>query len=103
MRRRVPLAEIEQIDGANQVLATLTDARLLTVSDGEVEVSHEALLQEWPRYREWLEEDRVGRRLQAHLATSAREWDGRSRDPGDLYRGTRLAGAEDWASQHADQ
>src|ERR1019366_6678276 len=61
VRRRVPLAELERIDGAERVLAALTDARLLTVSDEEVEISHEALLREWPRYRAWLEEDRVGR------------------------------------------
>ena len=44
VRRRLPLAELERIDGAEPVLAALTDARLLTVSDGEVEISHEALL-----------------------------------------------------------
>jgi DNA-binding SARP family transcriptional activator len=56
-RRRVPLGELQRINGAGSVLAELTDARLLTVSDGEVELSHEALLREWPRYRTWLEED----------------------------------------------
>ena len=40
----LPLAELERIDGAEPVLAALTDARLLTASDGEVEISHEALL-----------------------------------------------------------
>ena len=49
------------------MLAALTDARLITVGDGEVELSHEALLREWPRYRGWLDEDRVGRRLHAHF------------------------------------
>jgi DNA-binding SARP family transcriptional activator/WD40 repeat protein len=103
VRRRVPLAELERIDGAQRVLAALTDARLLTVSDGEVELSHEALLREWPRYRVWLEEDRAGRRLHSHLTAAAAEWDQRGRDPGDLYRGARLTGALDWASQHRDQ
>ena len=103
VRRRVPLSELHQIDGAEQVLAILTDARLLTVSDGEVEVSHEALLREWPRCRAWLEEDRVGNRLHAHLMTSAREWDAGGRDPGELYRGVRLAGALEWAAGRADQ
>jgi hypothetical protein len=65
--------------------------------------SHEALLREWPRCRAWLEEDRVGQRLHAHLMTSAREWDTRGRDPGELYRGARLAGATDWAAQHAGE
>lgn len=102
VRRRVPLSELQQIDGAERVLAALTDARLLTASDGEVEISHEALLQEWPRYRAWLEEDRVGRRLHAHLTRRAREWDARGRDPGDLYRGARLAGALEWVAEYRD-
>ena len=103
VRRRVPLAELERIDRAERVLGALTDARLLTVSDGEVELSHEALLREWPRYRGWLEEDRVGRRLHAHLTASAGEWDAAGRDPGELYRGARLTGALDWAAQHDDE
>ena len=89
-RRRVPLGELERIAGARPVLAELTDARLLTVSDGEVELSHEALLREWPRYRTWLEEDRIGRRLHAHLTAAARDWDARGRDAGDC------TGARGW-------
>jgi len=103
VRRRLPLAELERIDGAEPVMAALTDARLLTASDGEVEVSHEALLKEWPRYRRWLEEDRVGRRLHTHLADAARAWDSGGRDPGDLYRGARLTAALDWSAQHRDE
>ncbi|HLL92512.1 MAG TPA: AAA family ATPase, partial [Solirubrobacteraceae bacterium] len=100
VRRRVPAAELMRQDGVEPVLAALIDARLLTVTDGEVELSHEALLREWPRYRTWLEEDRVGRRLHAHLTSSAREWDVRGRDPGDLYRGARLSSTLEWAGQH---
>jgi len=99
-RRRVPLGELERIPGAGPVLAELTGARLLTVSDGEVELSHEALLREWPRYRTWLEEDRIGRRLHAHLTAAASDWDERNRDRGELYRGARLASALDWAAGH---
>jgi WD40 repeat protein/DNA-binding SARP family transcriptional activator len=102
VRRRLPLAELERIDGAEPVLAALTDARLLTASDSEVEVSHEALLQEWPRYRAWIEEDRVGRRVHAHLTDASREWDAGARDLGDLYRGARLTAALDWSAQHRD-
>ena len=80
-RRRVPIGELERITGASPVLAKLTDARLLTVSDGEAELSHEAVLREWPRYRAWLDEDRIGRRLHAHLTTAARDWDARGRTP----------------------
>ena len=87
---------VERITGAGPVLAELTDARLLTVSDGEVELSHEALLREWPRYRAWLEEDRIGRRVHAHLTAAASDWDARGRDVADVYRGARLAAAMEW-------
>jgi WD40 repeat protein len=102
-RRRVPLTELERITGAGPVLAELTDARLLTVSDGQVELSHEALLREWPRYRAWLEEDRIGRRVHAHLTATANDWDERGRDPGDIYRGARLAAALEWRARREQE
>ena len=74
--------------------------RLLTISEGEVEVAHEALLREWPRLRGWLEEDVQGRRLHHQLRNAAREWDAAGRDPGELYRGARLASALEWATDH---
>jgi WD40 repeat protein/DNA-binding SARP family transcriptional activator len=101
-RRRVPLAELDadSDEQVAQVLAILTDARLLTTSDGTVEVAHEALLREWPRMQRWLEEDKEGRRMQLHLAAAAREWEARGRDPGELYRGARLSAALDWTARH---
>src|SRR5262249_30010483 len=100
VRRRVPLADFdaEQNERVAGVLDALTARRLLTVSEGSVEVAHEALLREWPRFQEWLEEDREGRRLHAHLIETAREWAGSGRDPADLYRGARLASALDWTT-----
>ena len=97
-RRRVPLAELQRVDDGARVLSTLIDARLITVGEGHVELSHEALLWEWPRYRAWLDEDRTGRRLHAHLIAAAREWDRNGRDPGELYRGARLARALEWTA-----
>ena len=102
-RRRVPLGELERVSGAGPVIAELTDARLLTVSDGEVELSHEALLREWPRYRAWLEEDRIGRRVHAHFTAAASDWDARGRDLADLYRGARLAAALEWRAAHEQE
>jgi WD40 repeat protein/DNA-binding SARP family transcriptional activator len=105
VRRRVPIEELDVAtdDDVARVVGVLTEARLLTVAEGTVEVSHESLLAEWPRLRGWLDEDRAGRKLRAHLATSAREWDGREREPADLYRGPRLAAALDWSADHADE
>jgi WD40 repeat protein len=103
VRRRASLAEFElEEDGrVAAVLTTLADARLVTVGQGSVEVAHEALLREWPRLREWVEEDTEGRRLRRHVTQAAMEWDAAGRDQGELYRGARLAAALDWSAEHA--
>jgi WD40 repeat protein/DNA-binding SARP family transcriptional activator len=98
VRARVSLDEFGE--DARPVLSELTDSRLLTVSQGEVEVAHEALLREWPRLRGWLEDDAEGRRLRRHLRAAARDWDAGGRDAAELYRGSRLASALDWAGDH---
>jgi hypothetical protein len=102
VRRRAPLSELEldTDDDAQRVVAVLTDSRLVTVSEDALEVAHEALLREWPRLREWLEEDAEGRRLHSHVIRAAKEWDQADRDSAELYRGARLAGALDWAAEH---
>ena len=101
-RRRVPLAEFDVGTNAEmqRTLGVLAEARLLTVDRGTVEVAHEALFREWPRLEGWLEEDRQGRRVRAHLTEAAREWDDSGRAPGELYRDARLAAALDWTSGH---
>jgi DNA-binding SARP family transcriptional activator/WD40 repeat protein len=101
-RRRVPLADLERVNDARRVLATLIDARLITVSDGNVELSHEALVREWPRYRAWLDEDQRGRGIHAHVIAAAREWDRGGRDPGELYRGARLVNALEWTGSNRE-
>ena len=102
VRRRVSLDELEldRDEGAARALAVLTEARLLTVDEGAVEVAHEALLREWPRLRDWLAEDAEGRHLHQHLIAAAAEWQGSGRDPAELYRGARLVSALDWATSH---
>ena len=67
-------SEIDAIEGASEVLAVLTEHRLVTADRDGVEVAHEALLREWPRLRSWLEDDRDGRRLHLRLADAAAEW-----------------------------
>ena len=103
VRRRAPLAELdlERNPDAADVLATLADSRLVTVGEGSVEVAHEALLREWPRLRAWIAEDAEWRRLRHHITQAATEWQASGRDPGELYRGARLAAALDWAADHA--
>jgi hypothetical protein len=102
VRRRAPLSELELDvnEDARRVLSVLTETRLVTVSEEAVEVAHEALLREWPRLHEWLEEDAAGRRLHRHITQAAKEWDETGLDSAELYRGPRLAAAFDWAAEH---
>jgi WD40 repeat protein len=102
VRRRVPLSEFtaSRDEHAGAVVDVLADQRLLTKGEDSVEVAHEALLREWPRLRDWLEEDVQGRALHRHLITTSRDWDQGGRDPGELYRGARLTGTLEWARDH---
>ena len=79
------------------LLERLAEARLVTLGEGTAEVAHEVLIREWPTLRGWLEEDRDGIRLHRQLGDAARLWDAGGREPSDLYRGTRLDAAADWA------
>jgi len=102
VRRRVTSEELDADESPDvaAVTAELTAARLLTASDGYVEVAHEALLREWPRLRGWIDEDSSGRQLRLHLMSAARAWDEGGREAGDLYRGARFAAVLEWSAQH---
>ncbi|MER5972998.1 hypothetical protein ABT112_25255 [Streptomyces sp. NPDC002055] len=82
-------------DDTSVVLERLVRARLVTVDDGVVDLAHEALITAWPRLRGWIEEDRGRLRVHRRLTEAAKAWQGLHRDPGALYRGTRLAEAEE--------
>jgi WD40 repeat protein/class 3 adenylate cyclase len=100
-RRRASLTELlpggDEQTAVEEVLDILARARLITVGLDLVEVSHEALIREWPLLRRWLDEDREGLQLHRRLTDDAGEWNRYDRDPGLLYRGARLSAASEWA------
>jgi WD40 repeat protein/class 3 adenylate cyclase len=106
-RRRAAPRELgrspEEAPQVEAVLRTLADARLITTGEDTVEVAHEALIREWPTLRGWLDEDREGLRTHRHLTEAAQEWERLDREPGELYRGARLAMASEWAAEHAGE
>jgi WD40 repeat protein len=102
---------------ARRALNAFVAARLLTVGADNghskqgrgyrqtVEIGHEALLRAWPRLRNWLTEDQDGIRIHRQLTHAAETWVSLGRDEGALYRGVRLAAAQQWATDahnHAD-
>ena len=107
-RRRVPKEALLRLGAPTQMeqlLAQLASSRLIFTGGegGEnfVEVSHEALIREWPALRQWLAENREDLRIERRLMESAEEWQKLNRDPGALLQGARLAQAEEWLHKHA--
>ncbi|MEV4316829.1 AAA family ATPase [Actinocrispum sp. NPDC049592] len=96
-RRRSTRAEIVGRSGdhaaAEEAIETLARARLVTLDADSVEITHEALLQAWPRLRSWIDRDRAGNLARQRLEEDAEAWDAENRDPSLLYRGARLEGA----------
>lgn len=104
-RRRASFNELVPRDESaavvRSVLVRLADARLIMTGAESAEVAHEALIREWDRLREWLDEDREGLRLHRQLTEAAHDWELLERDPGALYRGARLAQAVEFAAANS--
>ncbi|MFJ3903678.1 XRE family transcriptional regulator, partial [Streptomyces sp. NPDC090025] len=99
-KRRVPRADLGAHAAMNSVLETLAQARLITMDATTVEITHEALLDAWPRLRRWIDEDRAGLLTYQDLAIAATTWHRDGRDPSGHYRGNRLANALEWTRRH---
>ncbi|GGV19325.1 WD40 repeat domain-containing protein [Streptomyces spectabilis] len=80
---------------AARVLDRLARARLVTLDHDTAELTHEAVITGWPRLRAWIDEDRERLRCHRRLTEAAEAWRELGRDAGALYRGTRLATADE--------
>ncbi|MCF1599173.1 nSTAND1 domain-containing NTPase, partial [Streptomyces muensis] len=99
---RRPASRTELGGDARDVLERLVLARLVTLDGDTVELAHEALISGWPRLAGWIEEGRDRLRAQRRLGEAARGWEELERDPGALYRGSRLARAEELFGRHRE-
>jgi WD40 repeat protein/serine/threonine protein kinase len=110
-RRRVLRSELEALSGGQlegQLVDDILDlcgrARLLTFDHDPatrqptVDIAHEALLREWHRLREWLDDNREDIRTQRSLAAAADEWLLAGKDSSFLVRGSRLEQFDGWAN-----
>jgi hypothetical protein len=98
-RRRVAMAELRQIGHApknvERVLDMLVEARLVRCCGETVEVAHEALIRNWPRFVTWLEEKRAQLMRVRRLESLAEEWERFDRHSGFLDD-EQLVEAEQW-------
>jgi RsiW-degrading membrane proteinase PrsW (M82 family) len=89
----------DTVEQTAKFIRTLTSSRLLitsseTVGEQEVEVSHEALIRNWPRLRSWLDEDRLSLLVQENLREAASIWDTSDKDKDAIdHRGGKLEDA----------
>ncbi|MFF4082752.1 helix-turn-helix domain-containing protein [Streptomyces sp. NPDC001777] len=81
-------------DAVTTVLERLARARLITLDETTADLAHEALITAWPRLRAWIAEDRERMRQHRLLTDAATSWRALGRDPGALYRGSRLTAVE---------
>ncbi len=92
-------AEAQDVE---EVLEAFAAERLLTLSAGTVELSHEVLLTAWPLLRDkWLADTHADRIVHTRLHHSAAEWASHSRDPSYLYTGSLLQSAAGAATRIA--
>ncbi|WP_019928169.1 NACHT and WD repeat domain-containing protein [Nocardia sp. BMG111209] len=91
-RRRVSRADLlrQTVVTAEAALDALARTRLITLDADTAYLTHEIVLDAWPRLRSWIDEDRVGYLERQRLQADATEWVERQRDSSLLYRGARL-------------
>ena len=104
--KRVPRSalQIEHAapDRVKRVLDTLVTAGLIRVTPGvtpdddQFEVTHEALLRNWPMLTDWLGEEREHQRKRLQLAAAADWWKAHGEDKSGLLSGLRLEEAKEY-------
>ena len=99
MRRRIPLTVVPTDDDTRQALAALVDRRLVVVDHDTVEVAHEALLSDWPRFKGWIDEARGDLLTRRRIESAATDWLTAGSDASFLFTGGRLELAESWAGE----
>jgi transcriptional regulator with XRE-family HTH domain len=108
-RRRAARSELLLADPKDTVLLeevseAFIRARLVTsdtvAGTAVLEVSHEALIREWPRLAGWLQEAREDIRQQQTISEDATSWQERGKARDRLYRGSQLVEAQDWARRN---
>lgn len=79
----------EKVEGT---LVKLEQARVVKrEQDGSVSLFHSALLREWPKLAEWLQDESIRERL--NLTAAAEQWEATGRDEGALWWGKLLTKA----------
>jgi WD40 repeat protein len=103
-RARVLLSDLPgDPAAAAAVLERFVRQRLVTLDVATAEITHEALLDAWPRLRAWIDADREAIRVRRFIDAAAQAWSDAGKEPAALLRGGQLALARDWAANQANR
>jgi len=103
-RARVPLGDLPGDAAVTAaVLERFVEQRLVTLDRETAEITHEALLDAWPRLRAWIDADREDIRVRRFITAAAQAWAETGRETAALLRGGQLALARDWAAAEANR
>ena len=101
-RRRASWQDLEVEADSQEQLSRVTrqlasqEQRLIMTDEKTVEVAHEALLSEWGRLKEWIEQDRENLRLSRRLEAESKEWQRNNCSDEWLLTDAWLAAIDDW-------
>jgi WD40 repeat protein len=101
LREPVPLNSVDA--DARLVLDAFVAARMLTLSDGKVQISHDALIAHWSRLGQWVEHSREDLEVLASIRRATQVWVDSERDDGALIPVGRLAFFSRWLTDSANQ
>ncbi|MBO2455503.1 protein kinase [Actinomadura barringtoniae] len=96
--RKANLAELSDEPALQRVLQCFGEAGLLRHDGDTVTLGTAAMTRAWPRMRDWVDAERDGLVIHHALADAARTWNGNGRKSADLYQGSTLDTALQWAS-----
>jgi WD40 repeat protein/class 3 adenylate cyclase len=94
-------------DDSWQLIQHLADKRLVVAGRNAqghetAEVVHEALIQKWGRFQEWMNADRTFRTWQEGLRSNLHQWQESGQETGALLSGGRLSMAREWLVERGE-
>lgn len=96
-RRRIRRSELPDTPIMDEVINRYGKSRLLTFDrdaqtrEATIEVAHEAIIRNWTRLRQWIEDSREILQIQNRLTVNAQEWEAAAENANYLATGLRLA------------
>ena len=100
-RATIPLAEVHGWDtdaDVERVLDVFVGERMITVDADSARITHDALLDAWPRLRAWISGGLADLVTRRRISEAARAWNDAGREDPWLWRGGQLELATEYAS-----